>query len=147
MDRVVLCVPETISEIDSTISEESSFYLHKNYEKEFPNHVKYDNSKLTIDEILNLINTFAIFHAKVKIFDSVDKYIPSKVPIEVFKYKELEDGSYYPIRTLPHKHKEGLVIEGALWSNGMFFVKKNKENIIDAVLCIDQYTKDLYRYP
>lgn len=147
MNNLILCVPETISQIDSTISEESSFYLHKNYATEFPNHIKYDKSKLTIDEVLNLINIFAIFHAKVKMLDGVDQYIPSKIPIDVFKYKELSDGSYYPIKTLPHKHKDGLIIEGALWSNGMFFIEKSKEDIINAVLFIDQYTKDLYRYP
>jgi len=147
VQNYVLHVPETISNIESTISEESSYYLCKDYEVHFPANVKYDNSKYTLESIISLINTFAVFHAKVKVFDESKQFILSKVPIEVFKYKELEDGSYYYIKSLPHKHKDGPIVQGALWSNGMFYIKTYEDKIIEAVLYIDQYTKDLYKYP
>jgi predicted restriction endonuclease len=142
-----LHTPETISEVEATISEDSSYYLHTNYENTFPFYTKYDNSKYSIDQILYLATQFSVFHSKVKLGGETPQSVTSRIPIEVFRYKRLEDGSWYSVKTAPSKHKEGDIVEGAFWSNGMFYIVKKNDSIIEAALYIDQYTKDYYKYP
>jgi predicted restriction endonuclease len=144
---LTLHTPETISEVEATISEDSSYYLHTNYESTFPFYTKYDNSKYSIDQILYLATQFSVFHSKVKLGGETPQSVTSRIPIEVFRYKRLEDGSWYSVKTAPSKHKEGDIVEGAFWSNGMFYIIKRNDSIIEAALYIDQYTKDYYKYP
>lgn len=145
--NLTLHTPHTLQYIDATISEDSSYYLHKNYEVTFPFHVKYDNSKYNLEELINLINNFAIFHAKIKLSSDSMQSVASPIPIEVFRYKLLEDGSWYSVNTAPSKHKDGQIVEGALWSNGLFCIIRDENQILDAALYIDQYTKDFHKYP
>lgn len=147
MEGAVLHTPYTISNIDATISEESSYYLHTQYENHFPFSVKYDNSKYTMEQILDVINTFCVFHAKVKISKDSNQSVPSSIPIEVFRYKLLDDGSWYSVNTAPSRHKDGSIVEGALWSNGLFYIKTYQNKIFEAALYIDLHTKDFHRYP
>lgn len=144
---LTLHTPHTLQYIDATISEESSYNLHTKYESYFPFHVKYDNSKYNLEELVNLINNFAIFHAKIKLSSDSKQSIASPIPIEVFRYKLLEDGSWYSVNTAPSKHKDGQIVEGALWSNGLFCIIRDENQILDAALYIDQYTKDFHKYP
>lgn len=145
--NLTLHTPYTISYIDATMSEDSSYYLQTNYQSHFPFYVKYDNSKYSLEDLLTLINNFTIFHGKIKLSAESKQNVPSPIPIEVFRYKLLEDGSWYSVQTAPSKHKDGNIVEGALWSNGMFYIIKDKDKIIDAVLYMDQHTKDFHRYP
>lgn len=147
MADLTLHTPETISDIEATISEDSSHYLHNNYEVSFPFSIKYDNSKHTLDQVIYLATQFSIFHSKIKLGGETPQSVTSRVPIDVFRYKRLEDGSWYAVKTAPSKHKDGDIVEGALWSNGMFYIVKKDKSIIEAALYIDQYTKDFYRYP
>jgi predicted restriction endonuclease len=144
---LTLHTPETISDVEATISEDSSHYLHTNYEATFPFYTKYDNSKYTIDQVVYLATQFSIFHSKVKLGGDTPQSVTSRIPIEVFRYKRLEDGSWYSVKTAPSKYKEGDIVEGAFWSNGMFYIVKKNTSIIEAALYIDQYTKDYYKYP
>lgn len=146
-ENLTLHTPYTIRFIDATISEESSFYLHTNYEVSFPFSAKYDNTKYTLEQLLGLINNFCIFHAKVKLTSESKQNIHSPIPIEVFRYKLLEDGSWYSVNTAPSKHKDGQIVEGALWSNGLFYIIRNEDLVTDAALYIDQLTKDFNQYP
>jgi hypothetical protein len=144
---LTLHTPETISDIEATMSEDSSHYMHTTYEENFPFYIKYDNSKYTTDQILYLATQFSIFHSKIKLGGETPQSVISRIPIEVFRYKVLEDGSWYPVKTAPSKHKEGDIVEGAFWSNGMFYIVRKNKSIIEAALYIDQYTKDYYNYP
>jgi len=147
MADLTLHTPETISDIEATISEDSSYYLHNDYEVSFPLNIKYDLSKYTIDQIIYLATQFSVFHSKIRLGGETPQSISSRVPIDVFRYKKLEDGSWYAVKTAPSKHKDGDIVEGALWSNGMFFIVNRNKTIIEAALYIDQYTKDYYKYP
>lgn len=144
----ILHTPDSLPNIDATISEDNSYYLHTEYEKTFPDLYKYDNSKYHLNDVIYLINNFAIFHSKVKLSEDSRQNVSSRIPLEVFRYKRLPDGSWYYVKTIPTKYKDGDIIEGSLWSNGMYFIiRNNKNEIIEACLYIDQYTKDFYKYP
>jgi len=144
---ILLHVPETISSIDSTISEDSSYYLHTQFLTMFPSYVSYTTLNYSLDEILDLINTFAVFHSKIDIFESSKQQISSRVPLELFRYKLLDDGTWYYVKTVPSKHKEGKIVEGALWSNGMYYVVRTQGTVSDAGLYVNEYTKEFYGYP
>lgn len=147
MADLTLHTPETISSIEATISEDSSYYIHQNYEVSFPFNIKYDQTSHTLEQIIYLSNQFSVFHSKIRLGGETPQSISSRVPIDVFRYKRLEDGSWYSVKTAPSKHKDGDIVEGALWSNGMFYIVKKDNTIIEAALYIDQYTKDYYKYP
>lgn len=147
MSDLILHTPETISLIEATISEDSSYHLHKEYLKTFPSSFVYDNSKYPLDQVLSMINTFAVFHSRISLSEDSKQRVSSRIPIEVFRYKLLSDGSWYHVKTIPSKHKDGKIVEGALWSNGMFCVTREQKIIVEACLYIDDYTKEFYSYP
>jgi hypothetical protein len=138
---------DTLPFIDSTVDEDTSYHIHSSYEQVFPFSIKYDSADYSIERVISLINTFAVFHGRIKIDHDLEHTVSSKIPLEVFRYKKLDDGSIYYVNTIPSKHKNGHVVEGAFWSNGMFVISRRNNITSLATLYIDQKTKDLYNYP
>jgi hypothetical protein len=147
VSTLTLHTPETISDIEATMSEDSSYYVHTTYEESFPFYVRYSFPQYDNDTIVYLATQFSIFHSKLKLSEKPPQYVFSRIPIDVFRYKKLEDGSWYPVKTSPSKHKDGDIVEGAFWSNGMFYIIQRDRKILQSALYIDQYTKDYYKYP
>ena len=151
MNRQMLFTPQLIPLAESTLCEEDSFYLLSTFEKSFPNYIKYSVSDtFSIESIINISTLFATFHSRIKISQSSTDSIASVVPLDVFRYKMLEDGSSYYTKTPPSSYKPGYIVEGAWWSNGMFYAVREEsvfDVYLDAVLYVDQYTKGLYNYP
>jgi hypothetical protein len=145
MSQSVLHTPETIFLIEATVSEDTSYYLHQNCLENFS--FVYDNSKYYLDQVMSMINSFAVFHSKISLSEISRQRVSSRIPLEVFRYKLLSDGSWYYVKTIPSKHKDGKIVEGALWSNGMFSVTREKGTVVEASLHIDEYTKEFYSYP
>lgn len=158
MTRQMLYTPQLISLAESTLCEEDSFYLLSNFEQTFSNYEKYSVSdELNIESIINVITTFSTFHSRIKISQNSTDSIASVVPLDVLRYKMLEDQSFHYVKTAPSSYKPGYIVEGAWWSNGMYYVVREEsisksesspsDMFLDAVLYIDQYTKGLYNYP
>ena len=85
---------------------------------------------------------------KVKDSNSNQSYL-SNVPIHVFRYLMLNDGtwSYY----YTPKRKPGYVVEGYCWSNGLIYqVREDKTQnfqTYEVILLIDGYVKSLHSFP
>lgn len=134
--------------IDATLDESDSFDFLSNYSKDNYLHYKYSYPDVyTLDEISNMVNNFSCFFGRVK--DNSGNSLPSPIPIHVFRYIMLEDMSYSYYYTV--RRKSGYVVEGAFWSNGMFYaVREDKEKDFEThqiVLYLDSYTKTLHNYP
>jgi hypothetical protein len=150
MTEALLHTPEILFTIDSTVDEESSYNLVSLYKPSFPLNYYYDSKQYTLEQALHLCTQFAIFSGRVKLSPKEDSQtIGSKVPLEVFRYKMLDDGSWYYAKTTPRNHKPGYIVEGALWTNGMFYIVRTEDTkeVLEATLSVDQYTKDLHGYP
>lgn len=150
MSEALLHTPELLFSIDSTIDEESSYNLVSLYRSTFTLNHNYDSKSYTLEQLLYLSTQFAIFSGRVKISSKQDSStIASKVPLEVFRYKMLDDGSWYYAKTTPRNHKPGYIVEGALWTNGMYYLVRTEDTkqILEITLSLDQYTKDIHGYP
>jgi len=149
MTNQLLYTPDLIHLADSTMCESDSFYLLTHYKESFPLNIEYTAADYSLSQVLSFSKIFSTFHARVNLGKSSSAAIPSSVPIDVFRYKMLQDGSWYYLDTLPSSYKDGYIVEGAIWSNGMYYIVKtqNPTEIIDAYFSIDQYTKGLYNYP
>jgi len=150
MPEALLHTPDLLFSIDSTVDEESSHNLVSLYRPTFVSHIYYDLEKYSLEQVLHLSTQFSIFSGRVKIVSQDDSStIASKVPLEVFRYKMLHDGSWYYVDTTPRNYKNGYIVEGALWTNGMFYIVRTEDakETLGATLSIDQYTKDLHGYP
>lgn len=151
MTRQMLYTPQLISLAESTLCEEDSFHIVSTFEYSFPDYLKYSVSELfSMDSIINLSTMFATFHSRIKISKESNDSIASVVPLDVFRYKMLQDGSCYNVKTIPSAYKPGYIVEGAWWSNGMYYLVREEsatDQYLDLVLYVDQYTKGLYNYP
>lgn len=145
----------TVHLIESDIDEEDSFaYLQHNY---LNNYLYYKYSAPDIydfDEIDKMSSEFCLFLGKVQ--DNNAQYLLSPIPLFTFRYIMLQDGtpsSYYAVRK-----KEGYVVEGFSWSNGLTYQVRQDVKVINGeytspfeiyqrVLYIDHTTKTLYNYP
>jgi hypothetical protein len=133
---------------DATLDEENSYNFLSLYSLEKTFRYTYKYPDISLNDVYILSSNFALFYAKVK--DSKSDFILStNVPIHVFRYIMLEDGSwsnYYSI-----KKKPGYVVEGMYWSNGMMYqVREDKKvdfKIYEIVLSIDSYTKTMHLFP
>lgn len=149
MNTQLLHTPDILRFADATLCESDSYYLLSYYRESFPYNIEYTVAEHSIAQILYFAKIFATFHGRVKIGESSTSTISSNVPIDVFRYKMLEDGSWYYIKTIPSSYKEGYIVEGAIWSNGMYYLVRDEHSFetLDAFISIDQYTKGLYNYP
>jgi len=147
MSGQLLYTPSLLPVAEATLCESDSFYLLSNYKSTFLLNIEYTVADYSLEAILKFATLFSTFHGRVAV--SPNQMIASSVPIDVFRYKMLEDGSWYYIKTLPTSHKDGYIVEGAIWSNGMYYLVRDQDSpdFIDAYLSIDQYTKGLYGYP
>jgi hypothetical protein len=134
---------------DATMCESDSFYFLSKYEEAFPDCIKYSSKDTDVNTDVSIATLFSTFHGRVKISQTSTDSIASIIPIDVFRYKMLEDQSYYSVKTVPSQYKPGYIVEGAYWSNGMYYlVREEKPNsFIEINLYIDLYTKGIYNYP
>lgn len=133
---------------DATLDEQNSYGFLTWYalEKTFRHTYKYPD--MPLDDIYILSSNFALFYAKIK--DSKNDFsLPTNIPIHIFRYMMMEDGSWSNYYTL--RRKPGYVVEGMYWSNGMMYqVREDKQydfKVLEIVLSIDSYTKTMHRFP
>lgn len=134
--------------MDATLEEDESYYFLQRYYDEKILHYLYRFPDMAYDEVSNLVNTFAFFCARVRDLSTEQKYT-SNIPINVFRFMLLEDlnfGLYYTVR-----RPVGFVVEGAYWSNGMFYQvredAKDEFKVYEVVLMIDSLTQQMHSFP
>jgi len=145
----------TVHLVESDIDEEDSHaHLQYNY---LNNYLYYKYSApdvYTFDEIDKMSSEFCLFFGKVK--DKNNQYIHSPIPLFTFRYLMLEDGSYSSYYAV--KKKEGYVVEGFSWSNGLTYQVRQDVKTINGeyvtpfeiyqrILYVDHITKTLHNYP
>jgi hypothetical protein len=137
----------TLAMHEATLDEEDSFRFLSNYFIDKKLNYTYTYPDISFDQMSILTSNFCLFYAKIKIVQN-DVAMPTNIPINVFRYIMLEDGSwshYYTVR-----RKKGYVVEGMYWSNGIVYqVRQDAENyeVYQIVLSIDPLTKTLYNFP
>lgn len=134
--------------MDATMQEDESYHFLAEYFRQKFLHYVYRFPALSYEDISILINNFTFFCAKVKDLKTDAKY-SSNIPIGVFRYVLLQDMSWAPYYTV--RRQPGFVVEGAYWSNGLFYQVREdtKDNfgVFEATLMIDPLTKNVYNFP
>jgi hypothetical protein len=109
----------------------------------------YSAIEYGLKETLDLATTFSALHARVKVqVNGFDQTINSSIPLDILRYKMLEDGFYHSVSRSKSFYKPGYIVEGALWSNGFYHLTREEDStqILDLHFYIDQYTKTMHRY-
>jgi hypothetical protein len=148
MQAIIHC-PEILHSVESTLDEQSSFGLVENFYHVFPLFYHYSSNEYGLKETLNVATTFSALHARVKVqVNGFDQTINSSIPLDILRYKMLEDGSYHSVSRSKSFYKPGYIVEGALWSNGFYHLTREEDStqILDLHFYIDQYTKTMHRY-
>jgi hypothetical protein len=136
---------EKIQLLDSTIYEEESytFLQYYQYAKDW---YTYDSNELGISTLKSVANTFTSFHGAVDFpHNDLAKDFWSSIPLGIFRYKMLSDGSPYLVDSI--KHSNGYIVEGVYWNNGFVYLVRDKFELLQIKLFIDQKTKETQRYP
>lgn len=139
---------QSIHRFESTLEEDDSYYFLSEYIKEKVLHYIYKYPAYNLTDISTLVNKFTLFSAKVR--DTIDnKSYSSNIPIGIFRYVLLEDLSWSRYYTV--KRKPGYIVEGAYWSNGMFYqVREDIQqdfDVYEVTLMIDSITQKIYSFP
>lgn len=116
----------------------------------------YSTKELDNQVVLALSDLFCLTHGRISHIDVDTLDYWSVRPVNVFRYKLLEDGSCDALFYVnPRYNKEGYIVEGAFWSNGFFYqvIREgaNPDNYIDFLvelnLFIDKRTALMQGYP
>lgn len=125
----------------STIDEEASYWVSQNYELDNPTHILYTDANFGQPMLVKMCNLYATFYGKVQ--DLNGKTTNSYFPINVFRYVLQQDMTWTHYYT--PKRKPGYIVEGAYWSNGMFYqVREDKEENFETYqisLYVDRMTQ------
>lgn len=132
--------------------EDSYFFLqeYQNIKKWFI----YDSKEMDISSVKALVDQFVSFHGKIPFSTDVTQHFSkdqlssrywSAVPIGTFSYKMLASGLYYLIDSV--KEVPGYLVQGAYWDNGFVYMVKDKTEVLQIKLFIDEETKNIHAYP
>lgn len=139
---------QTLHRFEATLDESDSYYFLAEYYKEKILHFIYRYPAYPYSEIANLVNNYTFFCSKVKDLKT-DKSYSSNIPVGFFRFMLQEDMTWAPYYTV--RRKPGYVVEGAYWSNGMFYqVREDKEQefeTYEVTLMIDPLTQKMYSFP
>jgi hypothetical protein len=133
---------EKISLMEASLYEEDSFQFLAFYQS-YKNWFVYDSKEIGISSSKALANNFISFHGKIPFPNFVSE--SSAVPLGVFRYKMLETGACYLIDSA--KDMLGYIVEGVYWDNGFVYLVRDKSEIIQIKLFIDEETKAIHGYP
>lgn len=139
---------QSLPHFESTLDESDSYYFLAQYFQEKVLHFIYRYPAYSYDDIANLVNNFTFFCSKVKDTQTGKSY-SSNIPVGFFRYILLEDMTWAPYYAV--RRKPGYVVEGAYWSNGMFYqVREDKDKdfeVYEVTLMIDPLTQKMYSFP
>lgn len=114
----------------------------------------YDSKELDISTVKALVDQFVSFHGKIPFSTEITQYFSkdqlssrywSAVPIGTFAYKMISNGYFYLIDSV--KEVPGYFVQGAYWDNGFVYMVKDKTEVLQIKLFIDEETKNIHTYP
>ena len=141
---------EYISTKEPSFDEEDSFYFLQDYQLQ-TDWCIYSSKHFPLDSVKKLANTFCYSHGMIPLKSQKDKediqdnLFWSSIPLGLFRYKMLENGSWCSTSIL--KKEKGSIVEGIYWINGFAYLVRNNDFILEANLFIDHKTKLRYTYP
>lgn len=141
---------EYIVKQEASFDEEDSYYFLKDYQLH-TDWACYSSKDYPLDSIKQLANLFCYSHGMVPLVDKentnkyVDQHFWSSIPLGLFRYKMLEDGSWASV-SIFNKSK-GFIVEGVYWLNGFVYQVRNGDFVLEVNLFVDQKTKSRYNYP
>ena len=133
--------------IEATLDEEDSHFLLSRYLLERKFNFVYSYPGLDFDQVVELAQKFCFFAAKIQ-DAATGKMYPFNVPLNVFRFMLLEDGSWSKYYTV-HR-QSGYVVEGMHWSNGLVYQVRDDNDhptVHQMVLSIDNITKFMHGFP
>jgi len=136
---------DILDKLDSSFYEDESCSFLTFYQS-FKEWIVYDSDSIGLPTVYKLAEKFINFHGTIDFPEDMvvkDSYWTT-VPLGIFKYKMLSDGSPYIFDSI---YKDGYLVEGMYWSNGFFYTVKNKSTIVQIKLFIDSSTKFSHSYP
>jgi hypothetical protein len=133
--------------------EEDSYFFLQEYQNVKKWYI-YDSKEIDISVVKALVNQFVSFHAKIPFSSDVTQYFLkdqissrywSTVPIGTFAYKMISNGYFYLVDSI--KEVPGYLVQGAYWDNGFVYMVKDKTEVLQIKLFIDEETKNIHAYP
>lgn len=129
--------------LEPTFDEQDSFvYLASMYREPW---LIYSSRDYPIDEVVNLIESFVMLHASVELVHMGIPRLWSPISIGSFRYVMTENQTWTDY--LPYKPLPGYLVEGAYWSNGLYYLVSYQDFLLEATLFVDSQTKLDYNYP
>jgi hypothetical protein len=134
---MVGCTPRSLRSLDVQWNEEKSydflqyFIFHKDW-------FVYSSKNISNEIILQLSDVFSLTHGRISHPEAESLDFWSINPINVFRFKMLEDGSFDRLNYSIEKYnKPGYIVEGAYWSNGFYY------HVVDEDIDMDNYVDQL----
>jgi hypothetical protein len=140
---------DVIQNKESSLNEESSYHFLKDLQV-YKNWYVYSSKEYPLKAVTDLANKFCYSHGMItlKSFEDKDdeeiKYFWSSVPLGLFRYKMLSDGS--PASISYFDKNIGYIVEGVYWLNGFVYQVRNNDFVLEVNLFIDDQTKVRYNY-
>lgn len=148
MDSVRLFTTlKDLSDIEATLDEQDSHFFLANYQLINCSYYRYSTKNNSFEDLIMMTEAFAKNLGSIRQLSNSSSFYSPR-PLGIFRYLMLSDGSWSHYKTI--SRKDGYVVEGAYWSNGLFYhVRKDSIpiNPIEIVLFIDSITKTFNRFP
>ena len=134
--------------VDSTLDESDSYVFLNNFLSEKKHYYSYRYPDISYQDISSLSSKFCVFCAKVSQVNTDVSYL-SNVPVNIFRYLLLEDGSWSHYYT--PRRKSGYIVEGFCWSNGLLYQVRQDSiqpfEVYEVTLLIDGLVKSIHSFP
>ena len=134
--------------VDSTLDESDSYVFLNNFLSEKKHYYPYRYPDISYQDISSLSSKYCVFCAKVSQVNTDVSYL-SNVPVNIFRYVLLEDGSWSHYYT--PRRKSGYIVEGFCWSNGLLYQVRQDSiqpfEVYEVTLLIDGLVKSIHSFP
>jgi len=134
--------------VDSTLDESDSYVFLNNFLSEKKHYYSYRYPDISYQDISSLSSKYCVFCAKVSQVNTDVSYL-SNVPVNIFRYVLLEDGSWSHYYT--PRRKSGYIVEGFCWSNGLLYQVRQDSiqpfEVYEVTLVIDGLVKSIHSFP
>jgi hypothetical protein len=148
LNTLTIALPGNLPYLEATMDESDSFWFLQKWQEEFPDSYYYNSHLHGFDIVSFLANRFVLFCSKVEIPNKLTFFSP--LPLSVFRYLMVEDLNSWDYYTFTNK-RNGYVVEGANWSNGLLYQVRNHDldniNVIQTVLLLSKEAKILNNFP
>jgi hypothetical protein len=116
----------------------------------YKNWYVYSSKDYPLNTITDMANYFCYSHGMISLDPKADltdedtNYFWSSIPLGLFRYKMLADGSSSSVSFL--NKTPGYIVEGVYWLNGFVYQVRNNDFVLEVNLFVDDKTKMRYNY-